>query len=370
VAKGGLAGPVQLGAAWHLLMLTDTRTETVGQSGAMREQLRQAAMREQVTKKVREYLMSLRETYGVVVNDSLLASLDYGSADSTLQAEFKVRTDVLAVLPWRSIEVRELTRRIKFQHFHGIQGKPDAAQIRDKVFEDWVAELLLRHETEARGFDKRPDILAAADELERDLIREFMAKKFLDVSFEPPPEEIARYWKEHPATFTPAPRVQADGVLLADEASAQRFRDQIDAGAKLRWLADRTPEIRDPKPALFAGWIAPAVLGLAPSELTAGRVVGPFPSGDAWAVATVVSVETVAPTPLDQCTPKVVAAMKRDRTHEAITEALARLESAATIRVAADARETVATRVDEWLGRTPAPAIEPDPPVVSGEVEP
>jgi hypothetical protein len=352
--KGGVAGPVKTADGWHLLMLADTHTETVGQSEAMRSQLRDAAMRDLVMTKVRDYVGSLRKKYGVVVQDSLLSTLDYGSKDAAVQSRLHDGNGVLAKLPWHTIDVRELTRRIRFQYFHGIEGKADAAKLRDKVFDEWLTELLLRHEASAQGLDKRAEIVAAGADLERSLIRESVGKKILNVPFDAKPDEVARYWTDHPKEFTPLARVRADGVLLADEASARKFREQLDSGAKLRWLADRSPGVKDPKPALFDDWVAPAALGLSAADLTPGRIVGPLAVQGAWAVASIQKIESVRPTPLEKCRSDVLAAMRAARTRELMTRALARLESAAKIKVADGARETIAARISAWTGRPSA----------------
>jgi hypothetical protein len=113
---------------------------------------------------------------------------------------------------------------------------------------------------------------------------------------------------------------------------------------------------------MFADWVDPAAFGLSPSELAPGRILGPLPAGEDFAVATVLEVEAVATTPLDRCRDKVLAAMKRDRTHEAMARAVAQLESAARIEVEDGAREVVAARIEAWLGgaagapASPAPA--------------
>lgn len=352
VPKGAVAGPLETGGAWQLLMLADTRTETIGQSEAMRQQLRDKAMSDQVMAKVRAFVADLRGKYGVAVDDSLRTSLDYGSPDAAVQDGLRQSEAVLVRLPWRDIRVRDLTRQIRFQYFHGVQGKEDAAEIRDKVLDEWVTELVLRHEASERGFDRRPEIAAGAEEVERQLLRERVGGMILAAPFDPQPAEIERYWREHPEEFTPPARVQADGVLLADEAAARRFRAQVDAGAKLRWLAERTPEVQDRKPALFADWVQPSVLGLAAGEAAPGKVVGPFEAEGAWAVAAVARVEPVGPVPLEQCRDRVLAAMKGRRSHDAISAAMTRLESAARIEIADGAREAIATRLDEWLGGT------------------
>lgn len=354
LSEGDVAGPVQTERGWHLLMLTETRTETLGQSERMVAAMREAAMRDRVMKTVRSYVMSLREKYAVAVDSSLLASLDYGSEDSRVQSDLRESDAVLAVLPWRNLTVSGLTRNIRFEHFHGLQGKPDAPEIRDRLFEDWLTEALLRHEASVLGFNKRPDIVSAADDLERRLVRDAVINMILDIRFEPSEEEVEAFYASHIEDFTPEPRIRAEGALLENEGAAHRFRQKLEDGAGLDWLAARTPEVRDPDPAIFSGWLEPDVLGVSEVRLEKGAILGPMELEGMWAVAKVLAVETADPVPLDQCRDQVMGAMKNDRMHEAMRQAISQLESQAEIEVLEGALGRIEGRIDEWLGTSAA----------------
>jgi hypothetical protein len=351
LAKGGVSQPVKLEGSWHILQLADTRTESVGQSGAMRDQLEDAAMRERVMAKVKDFVASLRRKYSVVVDEKLLDSLDYGSADAAVQKTLHDSDALVAKLPWKRIEVNDLTRRIRFQYFHGLEGKADAGAIRDKVLDEWITELVLRQEAGERGYDRTPEIMRVADAMRRQLMREYVGKRFLDVPFDPKPAEVERYYREHLAEFTPVPRVRADAVVLADEASGREFRKQVEAGAKMRWLAGKMPQVKDPNPAFFADWVDPAKLGLtAAADASPGRIVGPLPGESGWLVASITKVEKTGPTPLAKCRDQVLAAMKRARVAELMSRSVAQLWSASRIETADGAKEVISARLVQWTG--------------------
>jgi len=356
LTPGEYAGPVSSEQGWHVLRLTETRTETAGQSDAMRDQLREAATRERVRNRVRDYVEELKQKHGVVLHDSLVASLDYGSEDPAVMKQLRESDAVVAELPGRRLTVRELTRRILFEHFHGIQGKPEAAAIRDKAFDEWVTELLLRHEAAALGFDRQPTIVAAADQLEREAMREIVIKMILDRPFEPTDEEVESFYREHREAFTPAPRVRAMGAYLEDAESARRFREKVEAGADVDWLAARAEGVVDPTPAAFAGWMSPEALGLEHGDVRAGSVLGPVPVENGWAVARIAAVEPVEPRPLAECRERVLSMMKNERSQEGISAAIRRLEEQADIRVESGARDETTMWIDEWAGVSTTPA--------------
>ena len=351
MAKGDLTRPVKYQDGWHILKLADTRTESVGQSGAMKEQLKDAAMREAVMVRVKEFVASLRKKYGVVVDEKLRDSLDYGSTDAAVQKKLHDDHAVVATLPWKKIDVSDLTRRIRFQNFHGLEGKGDAGQIRDKVLEEWVTELLLRQEAGERGYDKTPDVLRAADALRRELMREYVGRRILDVPFDPKPADVERYYRAHTAEFTPAPRVRVDAAVLADEASGREFRKQVEDGAKLKWLAGKSPQVKDASPAALADWVDPVQLGLrSASDAAPGKLVGPLPGEAGWLVASITQVEKVSPPPLAKCKDQVIATMKKDRVGELMSRAITQLWSAARIETADGAKDAIAARLVTWTG--------------------
>jgi hypothetical protein len=348
ISKGESAGPVETEQGWHLLMITDTRTETVGQSEGMSAALLEAAMRDRVMKTLRSYVMSLREEYDVVVNEALLASLDYASEDSEVQAELRDSDAVLATLPWRNLTVSGLTRNIRFEHFHGLRGKPDAAEIRDRLFDDWLTESILRHEASVLGFNEKPHIVAQAERLERRLVREAVIEMILEIRFDPSQEEIEAFYAENLGEFTPKPRIRAEGVFLESEEASREFLEKIEGGARLNWLATRTAEVSDPSPAIFSDWLDADVLGI--SGVERGMILGPMKIEGAWAVARVLEIESVEPIPLDQCRGQVVGKMKGAEMRKAMGEAMATLESQAEIEVADGAYGEIERRVSVWLG--------------------
>jgi hypothetical protein len=337
-----------------VLELTEVRTETVGQSDLMKEKLREAAQRERVMTVVRAYVEGLREKYGVVENDSLLATLDYASEDPEVLDYLRASQDVVAELPWTRLTVADFTRKLRFDYFHGLKGKPEAGSIRDRVFDEWITELLLRHEAAELGFDDRPELVDAANRFERELVREAVVNQVLDFEFDPSEEEIAEYYRENQDEFLREPRFRAEGVHLDSEESAKEFRRQVEAGAKVGWLAERADGVLDPRPAIYSEWLEPELLRLEGQPLEEGMLIGPLEADDFWVVARITRLEPPEPMPLESCRGKVLARMRQDRSHERMSEALERLESAATIEVAEDAESVIQRSIDEWLGTSTA----------------
>lgn len=352
---GEFGGPVATAQGWHLVSRLETRVESVGQSEAMASAMISAAKRDLVMKKVREYVASLKTKYGVVVHDSLVATLDYGSTDPKIKQLLHSSQEAVAVLPWRTLTVSGLSRKILFENFHGIEGKPDAPQIRDRAFDEWVTELLLRHEADELGFDDHPVLVANADRLKREKMREVVVNQVLDVEWTPTPDEAKDYWAKHPDVFTPKSRVRIDGVLLSNEDSAHEFFAKLETGASVRWLASRARGVVDPEPAAFASWFEPSELGLDPGEITVGRHIGPLAGDGTWAVATIAEVETPQQTPFDECLTRVVSMMRAEMKHKKITQALERLEAEARVEIVDGSHELIETRIDVWLGTSRTP---------------
>ena len=350
-SKGDLAGPVRTEEGWHLLLLADVHTETVGQSPEMKEQLRQAAIREGVMAKIRAYVESLKEKY-LVVDHELLASLDYGTEDPKVLAELRASEAVLATLTWRELTVADFSQTMRFKHYHGLEGKPNAGELRDEAFDEWVTELILRHEAAALGFDESPEILAGAARTERRLVREHVLNELLGFPFDPTPQEIEKYYGSHLEDFTPLPRTRVAGAHLQDEASALAFREALEGGASVAWLAERAPGVVDPDPVAYADWIETRDLGIG-REAEDGEIIGPLETEGVWAVVKVTATESVSPTPLPECQQAVLASMKRDRMGEVLADALARLEEASEIEVLPDAHDVIDVRLAQWLVSEP-----------------
>jgi peptidyl-prolyl cis-trans isomerase C len=345
--RNQVAGPVRTKFGWHLVTLTDTRTDTL-RSETMAKAYRESRERQRRTDAVRKYVASLRTKYGVVVNDTLLASLDYGSKDPGVLKRLESNDAVLTLLPTGRLTVAGLTRKIRFQYFHGLADHPDAAAIRNGMFDEWLSEALLTHEAHALGMDRAPVLLRAATREERRLVREEVLTGVLKLEFKPTDAEVHAYYGEHRKELTPAPRVKVQSVLITEEEAARRFRRQLDGGAAFKWLVERTPEVKEGSPPIPQDWIEPEKLGMKDAALTERVALGPLSVANGWVVAEIEAVEKVEVPPLDKCRDKVLRMMRGERNRRAIDDAIATLEAGTSITIVDGARDAVADRIGQW----------------------
>ena len=171
----------------------------------------------------------------------------------------------------------------------------------------------------------------------------------LESPADPTEDELAAYYGANIEEFTPRPRVKLDGVFLVDRDTAVDFKEKLDAGAQLGWLADRTEGIQDPEPEIFIDHLEASVFDELGIELKKGAILGPFVIREAWAVAKVLDLEVVEPTPLDRCADKVRMAVKGERMKEVVGSALEQLEMQSEIEIEKDAMHRISDRLDEWL---------------------
>ena len=352
LAPGELAGPVKTDFGWHVITLLEERAETFGQSEAMREAMHEAAERENRMAEVRRYVLGLREKHGAVINDSLLATCDFGSNDQEVIDGMKRSNAVLAVLPTGRLTVQSLYRQILFKYFHGLSGREDAAAKRDQVFREWVDEALLSFEAKSLGIHERPELQARAERVERELLREEVLKTLLELEFSPDEAEVEAYYEAHALDFADPPRLKLHSILVDGEAAARRIHGQLEQGVQFRWLADRDPKVIAGDPPLGEDWLARSDLppGLHAADAESGQILGPIPYEENWLLARVGAVEPVRAKPLMECRADVIAAMRRVENRKVMRSAMARLEEAAEIEIGSDAL----ARIDERLQAIPA----------------
>lgn len=336
--------PVKTPFGWHLITLTGSKADTL-KSRAMAQALVEAREKDRRSFVIERYVDSLKTSLAVTVDDSLLAGLDYRSKDPAVQKDLETSSAVLAVLPTGKLTVRGLTRNIRFQYFHGIADRPEASQIRDKMFREWVIEGLLSYEAKKLGLDQDPGILARARKEERRLMREEVLKTVLGDEVKPTEEEVRAYYESHLNDFIPAPRVKVQSVLAKSVETARRFRDEMDAGAQLKWLASRSPSEVDSIPPFPADWVDLKTLGLKGTPPVEGAAVGPLELPGGWAVARIVAVEQSRPAPLETCREAVLRAMRGAWMKQSINEAFARLRSATEIRILEGAKQLTSDRL-------------------------
>lgn len=348
LAPGEVAGPIETEFGWHLITLLETRTESAGQSPAMRDAMHKRLEREERMAAVRRFVGALKDEYGVTVNDSLLATLDFGSTDPAVLDRYKDSDAVLATLPTGRLTVGALNRQILFKYFHGLSGRDNTDAMRDEVFRQWLDEALLSYEARQRGFDHSPAVEVEARQLERALIREEVLKAVLMGVQEPADADVAAYYAANAQRFADPPRVKLRSVGFGDEAAARRFLAQLESGAQFGWLSARDPSVRDADDPLGADWLEPSALGLDAAQLARGQRVGPLPYGEGdggWAVGELQLVDRPAPPPLTACRGAVSAALLRERQHEAVNEAISRLKDAATVTYAPGAEARIRARL-------------------------
>jgi parvulin-like peptidyl-prolyl isomerase len=346
-----IAGPVQTEFGWHLITLNAVQNDTLNSLDMARDLLdaREKGRRSQA---VGEFVKSLRDRYRVTVNEGLLSRLDYESADPAVQKELQSSDSTLAVLPGGKLTVRGLTREIHFKYFHGTGGRPDAAAVRDRIFQDWLTETLLSHEARIRGFDRRSEIVDRARREERRLVREEVLGSILEYEFKPGAADVESYYRRHLSVFTPQPRVKLWSALLPDEQAARMFRSKLDGGAGFRWLTDRTPAASAQPAPYPADWIDPQGVGLKAGTYGEGTTIGPIALPEGWAVAQVAAVEQVKPDLLEQCRERVVRAMRNERNRTVLEQALSRLEADTGVTILDGARAAVSERIEGWRAST------------------
>ncbi len=347
LSVGEISEPVKTEFGWHLIQLTDRRVETAGQSEEMKSAMLKAVAQEKMKATVEAYVLSLKEKYGVVVNDSLLATLDFASADPAVHGRMKNSDAVLADSPEWQLTVRGLVRRIQFKHFHGLEGKPEASGIRDKMFKEYLDETLLAQEVIRLGIDKRPDIVSSSMVLERELVREKALEMIVDFPFDPQESEIQDYYDANSSRFTPKPEIKVQSAILATEEEAVQFRWKIDEGVSLKWLAERTEGVVEVDPGYLSGWVNAGMLGIPVQDAEPGRVFGPLDLAEGWTVLVVTAVGEKEPIPLADCRTRVIRNMRSRRGHEVLTDAIGRLESASEIEIQPNANDLISSRIRE-----------------------
>lgn len=294
------------------------------------------------------FVSGLMDFYQVQIDSVRLRSLDYASADPEVQDYLRNSEDVLCVSPTGAMRVRSLTKSLMFQEFHGMVGKPNAAEIRDEHFRDWLTEALLTYESQRRGIPESPRMRMLARYHTRDLVLQETLGILAQVRDEPDEDEVRAFYEANIEHLTPPARVKVESVILQDEAAARLFKSRLDQGAEMNWLKDRTAEVLENVAAIPTTWLMPAMIGLEPGEARVGLILEPMEVPGGWVVAAIEQMEAVEPVPLSECREEVLRRLQAERTSRAILGAVKQLEESSEIVIAPGAVERVAEHVVEW----------------------
>lgn len=297
---------------------------------------------------VGNYLDGLFRRYGVAVDSTVLKSLDYGSADPAMQKRLQNSTEVLAKIGnGRALTVADFTRELRFTEFHGLVGKPDAAQRRDDILRDHLSQVAVNRQLKAQKMDQLPQMQMLRARFERSTILEEALRVLLQFDFAPTDQEISHYYRAHTLEVTAPPRLKMASLKAPSAEVANQLRDKILGGATVRWLAENDKRVVK-GPAPFPDmWLRPEEMGLKPEDVKLNMVPDPYQVPDGWVVAQVVALEPGLPLPLEQCRDQILGMMKRDATRDHMADILARLEKEAPIVILPGAEAEVARVVAE-----------------------
>lgn len=294
------------------------------------------------------FIQDLRTKYDVVVDTTLIQSLDYASADPEMQAYLRNSNDVVCFSPTGAMRVSSLTKNLMFQEFHGMVGKTNADQIRDEYFRDWLAEALLTYESKQRGIPNKPEMIMLARYHTRDLMLQETIGILSKVRAEPDESEIRSFYEANIKHLTPPGRVKVKSVILKDEESAKTFRNRLVQGAEMGWLAGRTAEVLEDIAAIPTTWLAPPMIGLEPGEARVGLILDTMEVPGGWVVAIITEMEETTPVPLEECREEVMRRFLAQRTGNAITDSVKLLEDSSEIVIVPGAEDLVAEHLVEW----------------------
>lgn len=316
-----------------IVMLLDSVAASVPESTSDLKEARRTA--------VKSYIDGLMTKYAVSVDSTLLRSLDYGSADEGVQEKLRDSDQVLVVLPTGKMSVARFSRVLRFQEFHGLVGKPDAAERRDKAFNEWITEAILSHQVKQEKLDRVPSIRDAARDLEHFLVRQETIKALLETPYQPGNDEIKQYYEENIASFMAPVRIKMKSKKLNTKEAAEAFREKLVEGAEIEWLAEQDPEVVPGKDPFPYEWFEPQKLGVEPEDVAVGRVPGPYGVPGGWVVAVVSEVEEPTPIPLGECRSKIVVQLKARNRQKMMEDIMARLKQASDIEILAGAEDVV-----------------------------
>jgi hypothetical protein len=291
---------------------------------------------------VKTYLDRLARAWGASVDSTVLRSLDYGSAEEAVQARLRESTVVLARLsPTRTLTVADFSRELRFAEFHGVVGKPDAAERRDKVLREYFSEYLLNLQLKAQRMDQVPRMKLLRQRQERNAVLEEGLRILLTFDFAPTENQIKAYYKANAAEVTTPARIKVASLKVATAEIAGELRAKLLNGTTVHWLTANDARVVKGASPFPEDWLDPEAIGLKRDALKTGAVPDPYEVPGGWVVAQIVEIERPQPEPLDSCRDRILALMKREQTRDHLVEILARLEIESPITILPGAEQEV-----------------------------
>lgn len=301
---------------------------------------------------VQSYLDGLARTWGAAVDSTLLRSLDYASADPAVHQRLTGSREVLGTLPGgRAFTIADFTRELRFTEFHGLVGKPDAAQRRDDIMREFLADAVTARQIRAQKMDQAPHMQMLRRRFERAAILEESLRVLAQHDFEPSDAEVSHHYRRNLSEYVSSPRLKFASLKAKSQADADALRERILKGASVRWLTANDKRVVAGPPPFPDSWLFPEQVGLTPEDLVVGFTPDAYEVPEGWVVAQVVEVERGQPLPLEQCRDRILARMRQESSRAHMLDILARLEAESPIVILPGAEAAVARIVAEM----PAP---------------
>lgn len=311
---------------------------------------------------VQSYLDRLAGIWGASVDSVVLRSLDYGSADPAMQKRLRDSGEVLGRLPGnRTFTVADFTRELRFTEFHGLVGKPEAAQRRDEILREFLADAVTARQIRAQKMDQAPRMKMLYRRFERGAILEESLRVLAQLDFRPADAEVSHFYRQNMADYMSKPRMKLASLKAKSKEDAEALRERILKGASVRWLTGNDKRAAEGPPPFPETWLFPEQVGIQAADLKVGFTPEAYEVPEGWVVAQVVEVEAGQPLPLEQCRDRIVARMRQEATHKHMVDILARLEAESPIVILPGAEAEV-MRVVAERPVDPQPAAAPQQP--------
>lgn len=295
---------------------------------------------------VQAYLDGLARVWGASVDSTLLRSLDYGSADPAVHKRLTAGNEVLGTLPGgRSFTIADFTRELRFTEFHGLVGKPHAAQRRDEIMREYLADAVTARQIRAQKMDQTPQMQMLRQRFERAAILEEALRDLSQHDFAPADSEVSRYYRKHQSQFMSSPRLKLASLRAKSQADADALRERVLKGASVRWLATNDKRAVAGAAPFPEDWIRPEQVGLKAADLAVGLAPEPYEVPEGWVVVQVVAVEPGQPLPLEQCRDRILFEMRQEAGRQHMLDILARLEAESPVTILPGAEAAVARSV-------------------------
>ncbi|MBK8165587.1 MAG: peptidyl-prolyl cis-trans isomerase [bacterium] len=311
---------------------------------------------------VQSYLDDLARTWGASVDSVLLRSLDYGSAEPAMQKRLRDSSEMLGRLPGnRTFTVADFTRQLRFTEFHGLVGKPEAAQRRDEIMREFMADAVTARQIRAQKMDQTPRMRMLYRRFERAAILEEALRVLAQIDFAPADPEVSHFYRQHQSEYMSSPRLKMASLKARSKEDAEALRERILKGASVRWLTGNDKRVVEGAPPFPESWLFPEQMGIKAEDLRVGFTPEAYEVPEGWVVAQVVEVEPAQPLPLAQCRDRILARMRQDASRQQMLEILARLEAESPVRILPGAEAEVRKVVAESYVE-PQPAASPQQP--------